>query len=67
VEWSIQQSAKLASTTSRTLCKPSHIANPWFAKNYGGEAGVTFVRDSIGVYAERSEIAPFALKTIGQY
>jgi hypothetical protein len=30
-----------------------YVADPRFAKNYGGEAGATFVRDTMRVYAER--------------
>ena len=31
-----------------------YVADPRFAKNYGGEAGATFVRDAMNVYAERN-------------
>jgi DNA-binding transcriptional MerR regulator len=30
-----------------------YVADPRFAKNYGGEAGATFVRDTMRVYADR--------------
>lgn len=30
-----------------------YVADPRFAKNYGGEAGATFVRDAMRAYAER--------------
>ncbi|GHF22382.1 MerR family transcriptional regulator [Pseudolysinimonas yzui] len=31
-----------------------YVADPRFAKNYGGEAGAAFVRDAMRVYAERN-------------
>ena len=31
-----------------------YVADPRFAKNYGGEAGAAFVRDAMSVYAERN-------------
>jgi hypothetical protein len=31
-----------------------YVADPRFAKNYGGEAGATFVRDAMRVFAERN-------------
>ena len=31
-----------------------YVADPRFAKNYGGEAGATFVRDAMKVYADRN-------------
>ena len=31
-----------------------YVADPRFAKNYGGNAGATFVRDAMSVYAERN-------------
>ena len=31
-----------------------YVADPRFAKNYGGEAGAAFVRDAMTVYAERN-------------
>ena len=31
-----------------------YVADPRFAKNYGGEAGATFVRDAMNVYADRN-------------
>ena len=31
-----------------------YVADPRFAKNYGGEAGATFVRDAMRVYADRN-------------
>jgi DNA-binding transcriptional MerR regulator len=31
-----------------------YVADPRFAKNYGGEAGATFVRDAMRAYAERN-------------
>jgi DNA-binding transcriptional MerR regulator len=31
-----------------------YVADPRFAKNYGGEAGATFVRDAMRTYAERN-------------
>ena len=31
-----------------------YVADPRFAKNYGGEAGAVFVRDAMSVYAERN-------------
>ena len=31
-----------------------YVADPRFAKNYGGEAGATFVRDTMKVYADRN-------------
>ncbi len=29
-----------------------YVADPRFAKNYGGEAGATFVRDAMHAFAE---------------
>ncbi len=29
-----------------------YVADPWFAKNYGGEAGATFVRDAMRAFAD---------------
>jgi DNA-binding transcriptional MerR regulator len=31
-----------------------YVADPRFAKNYGGEAGATFVRDALRVFAEKN-------------
>lgn len=31
-----------------------YVADPRFAKNYGGEAGAAFVRDAMNVYADRN-------------